>query len=378
MVVWPAGPKRMGYGSRIEHSVLAQMMGPRGYPGLLQNLRMFLPSTVQYPIRARGWGAFLNKTAPALPRVLLITSKTEVSSSYAALSTVHAWRGVFGLAPASDETLLAAFGSPALPALLVSGPGPHVAPRSDAAGPAAGAHAGWTRFEGKPTYADMSTFLSRALAPVGGSVPLLDGPAALRRLCGPERPDVTMCFLAVLPPEEVGALGEAELPPEDPRPAATLRRLARRSLTRLEWDALAGGRALPASRLALAFGAVDSEAQAAWAANMRAGEGPTLLAINMRKRLATVFRGAFSDAALYEWVLAVMEKATTAPDAPRIAYDAVEPLPEFVVKLELMDPLPELKQQEGKKKKVVKKVKKVVKKDKAAAAAAAGEDRAEL
>jgi hypothetical protein len=368
-VVWPAGPKRMGKGFRLEHEVLASMLG-RGYKAFFHSLRMFLATAVASPLRARGVADFMTKGAPLLPRVVLLSEKAAGTSTLSALSTAFASRGVFGQAAVSDANLSAAFGAPAPPALLVSPPGPHMPPpASGALEP--GSFAGWTRFTptgANGTYAAMHAFLSRALP--HAPVPVLTDPPSYRIHCG-DRTDVTVCFIAVLPPDELAALqrlqageaadddaaasadedgnGGAGRPDDDPRPAATLRRLASRSYVRMDWEDLQRGREVAALRLPLAFAAVDAEEQATFAANLKAS-GPGLIALNPRKKVFTVYKGeAFSEASLYGFVLAVMDKAMAVPgeaEAASAAYGAsVEPLPEHVISLDKLADVPQLRAQ---------------------------------
>lgn len=318
MIVWPAGPKRIAKGFRMEHDVLAQMLG-KGYKVFFQNLRMFVSSSVTGGVRARGMHAFMTKEAPLLPRVMLLSGKSEATSSYAALSTVFASRAFFGLGVGGDETLAAAFGTPAQPALLVSAAGPHMAPPV-AGNLTADVYAGWTRYDAPSAeYEPMRAWLDAALP--RASIPVLSGPSHYRIHCG-DRTDVTVCFIAVLPSDEIARLaaaadGGAEGAPdaeggglEDPSPSATLQRVASRTLVRMDWDNLGRSKEVSAVRLPLAFSAVDGSEQATFLANMKAGTSPGLIALNPRKRVFTVFKGAsFSDSALYEFVLAVMDKA---------------------------------------------------------------------
>jgi hypothetical protein len=316
MIVWPAGPKRIAKGFRMEHEVLASMLS-KGYKNFFQNLRMFVSSSVSSGVRARGMHAFMTKEAPLLPRVMLLSGKTEATTSYAALSAVFASRAVFGLGVGGDATLTAAFGTPAQPALLVSGAGPHMAPPV-AGNLTADVYAGWTRYNvPSAEYDPMRAWLDAALP--RASIPVLSGPSHYRIHCG-DRTDVTVCFIAVLPADEIarlaaagvdgGAEGAAGTEAEDPSPSATLRRVASRTLVRMDWDNLGRQKEVAAVRLPLAFSAVDGSEQATFLANMKAGSSPGLIALNPRKRVFTVFKGAsFSDSALYEFVLAVMDKA---------------------------------------------------------------------
>lgn len=392
----------MGKGFRMEHSTLAGMLS-RGFKMFVANLRMFVASALTSPLRAPGMLNFMTKEAPLLPRVLLLSDKKQSTATYASLSTTFASRGVFGQAPSSDKALMAAFGNPDLPALFVSPAGPHIPPPKEG-NLTEGVYADWTRFKASSeniTYAEMKRFLTSAL-PLP-EVPVLTGPSSYRINCG-DRTDVTVCFIAVLPSDEIKALsassasesatsdegsGSEAMEQDDPRPAATLRRVAARSLVRMNWEDLSQFREVTANRLPLAFMAVDEDEQASFAANLKAS-GPGLIALNPRKKVFTVYKGdsSFSEASLYEYVLSVMDKAlaiSVAGQREVYAYgEGVEPLPEHVINLEKLAEVPQLKQQKEKatptpapaKKKKGKKGKK--KASEAAAPAADSEKKSEL
>jgi hypothetical protein len=162
--------------------------------------------------------------------VLLLTDKKERSLLYKKLSIDFAARAVFGQAALDDAQgkLAAAFGvnasaQAAAPAaasgaakassagstLLVSPPGPHVVSADVLKKLPAGAFS-WSKYEGQMTYAALYEHLDAHLP--RAPVVQLRSQADFNSACG-TAPDVTLCFIAVLPHEaEAAALAAGTFP----------------------------------------------------------------------------------------------------------------------------------------------------------------------
>ena len=347
LVLYAPGPKRLERGLSI-HAQMLMGVYEQGQRALHSMLRGFVPTLVD-SVRGtdlRGWlGGGDNSALDSLPRVLLLSSKQERSLQYRALSSAFASRAVFGQGLASDKGLASTFGVTAPPALFIS---PPFAAADAGAAPAAGepllpaaATAAWRRYPGNlssATYSDLRHWLLEAL-PVRGPAPVvLRGPDDFARHCGAAR-GVTLCFIAVLPREELprpvprrfpdayelasvaegGGVDGSNTGGDTPRQA--FERVAARAWFRPDWDKLSAGARgdLTGDRLPIAFMAVDADAQSGFAGSLHAGEAPALVALNPRRRVFAPFRGdTFSASELVSFVQAVVDRALGVP-APEAA-----------------------------------------------------------
>jgi len=230
IALYGPGPKTLRQSMQLDSQMSGGLFG--GGPKVLyQNLKMFTPSLIQ-SVRAATLDTFLGRpsTPASLPRVLLLTDKKERSLLYKKLSIDFAARAVFGQAALDDAKgkLAAAFGvnasaQAAAPAaasgaakasgggstLLVSPPGPHVVSADVLKKLPPGAFS-WPKYEGQMTYAALYEHLDAHLP--RAPVVQLRSQADFNAACG-TAPDVTLCFIAVLPHEaEAAALAAGTFP----------------------------------------------------------------------------------------------------------------------------------------------------------------------
>ena len=369
-VIYGVGPKRLEAGFVIQADEFARFVG-RGAGDLYARLRAFLPSVVER-VSGGGFDSFAG-IVPSLPRVLVLTDKKEVSPLTKSLAVAFAGRGVVGQALRSDAVLTSALGLEAGgsgPLLLVSPPGPFPAKLKKGSLPQ------WAVYDGSAkgmAYGDLEAFLHGALP--GVSPPTLTSPTSFDALCGGG--GVQICFIAVLPEEDLSplALEEAREDPESPAPWATFARVAGRAWLRVDYASAASDGTPSAVRQPLAFGVVSGEEQPGWAATLKASTAsPSLIAISPRKKMFVTYKGgSFSDAALTTFVLDVMDVAQGVAKKPKRGAAAGDDDEEEGIVLERLEALPTLKEQEVAapvKKKAKKGGKKTSKKSKAAKDAA--------
>ena len=341
-VLWPAGPKTLKKG----HPFPAQAtlgLAQAGTKNIYNSFRTFVASLVT-DVRGSNFGAWLQKPAPALPRMLLFSDKKDTSLQLRELSVATSSRVVIAQSGLSDG-LAAAFGISSGPALFLSPRSPYAAlvgkgaaaAGTDAKAAAAALTASlesatpsttWTRFTGNlstVTYDDLFAFVSdtHPFAPVH----LLSGPADFDSACGGG--DVTVCFIAVLPHTEMlraRATSSAASAAHDdgvlsPEPWDVLQRVASRSYVRPDFDAMLQRRGpLGAIRMPLTFAAVDASTQPAFASSLKANNAPALIALNPRKRVfATLRDAAFTDSALHDFVLSALDEAPAVSSSGKAA-----------------------------------------------------------
>ena len=363
LIIFPPGPKHLAKGMAMPAaSTLA--LARQGPKGIYENLRMFMPSLVG-DVRGHTFGKWLRGPAPLVPRLLLFSDKSakDAALPFKALSAALASRVLVaqtttriptGAAKPTDASLAAAFGITSnAPALFLSGPAPRAALTAAGSGGAPADDellldslqpgelaAAWTPYPGNLSTATYDQLVAFVVAGTRGAAPvsLLSGPDDFEAACGAG--DVTVCFIAVLPHDEMvrargevaarrGAAAGADADANadggvlDPAPWSVLQRAAQRAYLRLDWDTLVQRRGpLDAVRLPIAWAAVDAHTQAAFAVNLKAGgPGPALVALNPRKRVFATLGGGsgggFTEEKLHAFVMAAMDQA--APQAAAAA-----------------------------------------------------------
>lgn len=392
IAIYGAGPKTLRSSLQLGADSAVSIIGS-GPKALYQNLKMFSPSLVQ-TVRAGTLEQFLSRpsTPAALPRVLLVTDKAERPLLLKKLSVDFAARAVFGQADAGDAKgrLAAALGTNKSGAtLLVSPAGAAHGGAADAAALKAlapGSLSGWARYSGGAlNYAALYEYLDATLP----RAPLtqLRSAADFEAACG-AAPDVTLCFVAVLPHEaEAAALAMPPLLSDDERqtcnPAdvacfrerrritgfeesddgdddgdddddddderAILRRkalagarayralqkVAARAFIRIDWGTLSSNE-LRAERMPISVAWIDAAEQGAWVEAFKA-QTPGLVALNPRKRKFALMRGTFSPRNAYDFIISIAGPPPSPgshglPPAPGagVAFESIESLPPLV------------------------------------------------
>lgn len=433
LMIFPAGPKAFESSVRLDAQTAGSFLGS-GAKGLYQGLQIFVPSTVAN-VRHGSYPGFLTKPIPSLPRVLLLSPKREISALYRALSVQLSSRAMFGQALADDAKLKEMMGLADSAAqkgsvLYISGPGPHPTPNPPTPSPSpskaskskkdkkkdskkttdteaeeetaspspsasaspspSGPFVSWIKYEGPMTLEALRPWLDEKLDEV--SIPQLRSQADFDKACG-ENPDVTVCFIAVLPkgaqaprPTKVGlqssikdtlVLDEGDGETNAQLAMAALKRSVNRALVRVDWSNLqaasTGLGEVKATTYPASYSWVDSDAQDDFVSAFDA-QTPGLIAINPRKKAYALYRGTFTAAGLYEFLVAMME-----PVADYIPKEQAAQLQEkrrSLIKMESVKTIPglvtqpaeQVKQKKtsssgGEKKKKTKKTKKVAEKE---------------
>lgn len=221
MLVFGAGPKRMSTALKLDPQMAGALLG-QGAKVFYSTTKMFSPGMVT-PVRSGNLKSFLTSPAPALPRVLLITDKREVSNTLRKLSMDFEPRAIIGQLNVGEAggKIAAAFDitEEDVPVLLAGPSGGIPAEKLEDTVlkklPAGHLRQGWTQYTGSLSYEPLRKYLYSSLPLV--PIPQLRSQADYLSQCE-QAADVTLCFIAVLPPEaEAAALARAKekLDPED-------------------------------------------------------------------------------------------------------------------------------------------------------------------
>lgn len=406
MQLYGVGAKAAGKSLQLSAEMAGGLFGG-GAKMLFQQLRAFSPSLIT-AVRSGNLPEFFGRpsTPATLPRVLLLSDKRERTLLLKKLAMDFASRAVFGqgdlhegkgkLAAAfgvdvnatvpaaaagggSDDKDAKAAGSKKITSALLVGPAAAVSPDKDTLKKLPAGAFPWTRYEGAMNYASLYEWLDATLP---RAKPMqLRTPGDFDSACG-AAPDVTLCFIAILPHEaEAAALGmPALLAPDElqkceagdvacmrrrrrisgfettgddedeadggddddddedgsgraaaRRKAAAgariyrvLQKLASRAFVRTDWSSMNGSPELKAERLPISITWIDAGEQPELAAALKAPV-PGFVALNPRKKQLAIMRGSFTPRNAYDFVMGLSHAGAPGQAAAVIGGPAAAP-----------------------------------------------------
>lgn len=421
MQLYGVGAKAAAKSLQLSAEMAGGLFGS-GPKMLFNQLRAFSPSLIA-SVRSGNLGDFFSRpSTPAfVPRVLLLSDKRERTLLLKKLSIDFASRAVFGQGELHEGKgkLAAAFGvdvnasvpaaaagkdkdksddkdkgTKKLTSALLVGPAAPVVPGKDVLKKLPANAFPWTRYDGPLNYAALYEWLDATLP---RAKPLqLRTPGDYDSACG-SAPDVTLCFIAILPHEaEAAAAGTPALLSADElqkceagdvacmrrrrrisgfessgddedeaddagdddddddggraaarRKAAAgarvyraLQKLVSRAFVRTDWSSMNGSPELKAERLPISISWIDAGEQPELAAALK-GNVPGFVALNPRKKQLAIMRGSFTPRNAYDFVMGLSHAGAPGHAAAVVGGPAGAPPATF----EAVDKIPTLRVQ---------------------------------